>query len=49
MEFQLLQSHFFELFIFGEIRLLYQLLQPLSVATMFGLQAIYFFAQRGVL
>jgi len=47
MQFQLFQANFFELLIFGEIRLLKQFFQPLSVATMFGLKTANFFAQRG--
>ena len=49
MEFQLLQPYLFELFILGEIRLLNQLFQPLSVATVFCVQATNFFTQRGIL
>src|SRR5215469_8422356 len=49
MEFELLQPHFFELFIDGKVRLLNQLFQPLSVATVFGVQAVNLFAQRSVL
>jgi hypothetical protein len=47
MQFQLLQANFFELLIRREIRLLKQFFQPLSVATMFGMQTTDFFAQRG--
>jgi len=47
MQFQLLQANFFELLIRREIRLLKQFFQPLSVATMFGVKASDFFAQRG--
>ena len=46
MEFQLLQPNLFELFIVGKVRLLNQLFQPLSVATVFGMQAVQLFAQR---
>ena len=46
VQFQLLQAYFFELLIGREIRLLKQFFQPLSVATMFGMQTINFFAQR---
>jgi len=46
MEFQLLQPNLFELFVIGKIRFSNQFFQPLSVATVFGVQAIYFFAQR---
>ena len=49
VELQLLQANFFELLIRREIRLLKQFFQPLSVATMFGLQTTNFFAQRGVI
>jgi hypothetical protein len=49
MEFQLLQAYFFELLIRRQIRLLKQFFQPLSVATMFGVETTYFFAQRGVI
>jgi hypothetical protein len=37
VQLQLLQAHFLELFIIGEIRFLYQFFQPLSVAPMFGM------------
>lgn len=47
MQFQLLQANFLELLIRREIRLLKQFFQPLSVATMFGMQTTDFFAQRG--
>jgi hypothetical protein len=46
---ELLQFDFLNLLLFGEIRLLQQFLKPLSVAMMFGLQAIDFFTQRGIL
>ena len=49
VEFQFLQTYLLELFILGEIRLLNQLVQPLSVATVFCVQAINFFTQRGIL
>ena len=48
VKFQLLQPHFFELLFHGEIRFLNQLFQPLSVATVFGVQAVNLFAQRGI-
>ena len=49
VQFQLFEPYFLELFIFREVGLLNQLFLPLSVAAMFGLQAVYFFAQRGIL
>src|ERR1700739_2538234 len=49
MQFQLLQAYFFEFLIGREIRLLKQFFQPLSVATMFGLETTNFFAQRHVI
>ena len=49
MKFQLLQTYLFELFVHGEIRLLNQFFQPLSVATVFCVQAIKFLTQRGIL
>ena len=49
MQFQLLQAHFFELFILGEVGLSKQFFQALSVAMMFGMQAINLFAQRWIL
>jgi hypothetical protein len=49
VKFQFLQTHFLELFVCAEIGLLNQFFQPLSVAVMFGMQAIDFFAQRVVL
>ena len=49
MQFQLLQANFFEFLICREIRFLKQFLQPLSVATMFGLETTNFFAQRGII
>src|SRR5579885_1487713 len=49
MEFQLLQAHFLQLFVHGEVGLGNQLFQPLSVATVFGVQAVNLFAQRSVL
>jgi hypothetical protein len=45
----ILQAHFFELFVFGEVGLLKQFFQTLSVAAMFCVQAIDLFAQRGIL
>src|ERR1035441_10729966 len=49
VQLKLLELDFLDLLLCGEIRLLQQLFQPLSVMTMFGLQAIYFCAQRGIL
>ena len=49
MQFQLLQANLFELFVCGKIRLMDQFFQPLSVAMMFGMQAINLFAQRRIL
>src|ERR1700760_3817222 len=49
VQFQLLEANFFELLIRRKIGLLNQFFQPLSVATMFGLQTANFFAQRGVI
>src|ERR1039457_442005 len=49
VQFQLLELDFLDLLLCGEIRLLEQLFQPLSVMTMFGMQAINFCAQRGIL
>jgi len=49
VQFQFLQPHFFELFIFSEVRLPKQFFQPLSVAMMFGMQAVNLFAQRLIL
>jgi hypothetical protein len=49
MKLQLLQANFFQFLIRREIRLLKQFFQPLSVATMFGVETTYFFAQRGVI
>jgi hypothetical protein len=49
MKFQFLQPHFFELFVLGEVGFSKQFFQPLSVAMMFGMQAIDLFAQRGIL
>ena len=46
MQLEFLQADFFELFVFGEIGLLQQFFQALSVAAMFVVQAIKFFAQR---
>jgi hypothetical protein len=46
VQFQLLQAYFFEFLIGREIRFLKQFFQPLSVATMFGLETTNFFAQR---
>ena len=46
MKLELFKPHFLELFIFGEIRFLKQLFKPLSVAMVFGMQAIYLFAQQ---
>jgi len=46
MQLEFLESHFLELFVFGEIGLLQQFFQALSVAAMFVVQAIKFFAQR---
>jgi hypothetical protein len=48
VQFELLQLDFFNLFLGGEIGLFQQLFQPLSVATMFRVQAIELFAQRGI-
>ena len=47
VQLELLQAHFFKLFVFAEIGLLKQFFQTLSVAAMFGMQAIDLFAQRG--
>jgi len=49
MEFELFQANFLELFVLGEIGLLNQFFQPLSVSMVFGMQAIYLFAQRWIL
>ena len=49
VQLELLQANFLELFILGEVGLLKQFFQPLSVAAMFGVQAINLFAQRGIL
>jgi hypothetical protein len=49
VQLKLLQANFLKLFVFAEIGLLKQLFQPLSVATVFGLQAIDLFAQRRIL
>ena len=46
MELELFESDFFELFIFGEKRLLNQIVEPLSVTAVFGMQAADFLAQR---
>jgi hypothetical protein len=49
VQLQLFQANFFKLFILAEIRFLEQFLQPLGVATMFGVETINLFAQRTVL
>lgn len=49
VQFQFLQPHFFELFVLGEVGFSKQIFQPLSVAMMFGMQAIDLFAQRWIL
>jgi hypothetical protein len=49
MQFEFFQADFLELFVFGEIAFLKQFFQSLSVAMMFGVQAVQFFAQRGIL
>ena len=49
MKLELFQPHFFELFIFGEIRFLKQLFKPLSVAMVFRMQAVYLLAQQRIL
>jgi hypothetical protein len=48
VQLKLLQLDFLNLFLRGKIGLLEQLFQPLSVAMMFGMQTIDFFAQRRV-
>ncbi|MFZ0339103.1 MAG: hypothetical protein WAL45_13800 [Terracidiphilus sp.] len=47
VQLEFLESHFLELFVFGEVGLLEQLFQTLSVAMMFGVQTIKLIAQRG--
>jgi len=47
VQFEFLESHFLELLVFGEVGLLKQFFQTLSVAVMFGVQTIKLVAQRG--
>jgi hypothetical protein len=47
VQFELLQAHLFKLLVFGEVRLLEQFFQTLSVAAMFCMQAINLLTQRG--
>jgi hypothetical protein len=49
VQLELLQADLFKLFVFGKVGLLQQLFQTLSVAAMFGEQAIELFAQRGTI
>ncbi len=49
VQLEFLESHFLELFVFGEVGLLQQFFQTLSVAVMFGMQTIKFVAQRETL
>jgi hypothetical protein len=49
VQLEFLESHFLKLFVFGEVGLLKQFFQTLSVAAMFGVQAIKLIAQRGTL
>jgi hypothetical protein len=49
VQLEFLESHFLKLFVFGEVGLLKQFFQTLSVAAMFGVQTIKLFAQRGTL
>jgi hypothetical protein len=49
MQLEFLEAHFLELFVFGEVGLLKQFFQTLSVPAMFGVQAVKLTAQRGTL
>jgi hypothetical protein len=46
MQLQFFEAYFFELLVIGEVRFPDQFVQPLSVAMVFGVKAIYLFAQR---
>jgi hypothetical protein len=49
MELELFETNFFELFVIAEVGFLNQFFQALSVATMFGMQAIDLSTQRRIL
>jgi hypothetical protein len=49
VQFELFESHFLELLVFGEVGLLKQFFQTLCVAVMFGVQTTDFVAPHGTL